>query len=318
MHISAIICSHNRRDRLLHCLDSLARMEVPSTLRWEVLVVDNNSADGTRDAVARFLAAGAGRSNFRYTFEPRQGKSFALNRGIDESRGRVIAFTDDDVTVGARWLASIAEIVQRFDCAGAGGRVVADWQCARPRWLEPSAAYPFLSVIPEFDHGDAPCVLATQPFGSNMAYTRATFDTYGRFRTDLGIRTAGSFVGGEDSEFGQRLLRAGETIMYAPDAVIAHPVDPERARKRFFTRWYFDHGRAQMRTDAIPADVVRYGGVPRYLIRALAVAAAKWALGTRPRARLYYKLECYRIAGEMAEALALSRTRREQLAAGRS
>lgn len=315
MDISAIVCTHNRRDELLHCLRGLTAMEVPSALEWEVLVVDNNSTDGTREAVARVLEDGP--ANVRYTFEPRQGKSFALNRGIDETTGGILAFTDDDVTVSPRWLASIAEAFQTFGCAGVGGRVVSDWRCERPRWLAPSGSYHLLSVIPEFEHGSAPCVLATQPFGSNMAYSRATFAKYGRFRTDLGVRTADSFVGGEDSEFGQRLLRAGETIMYVPEATVHHPVEPARVRKRFFSRWYFDHGRARIRTDSIPTDAVRYAGVPRYLLRELAVALVKWTLGIRPRARFHYRLECCRIAGEIAEAVHIARHERGHLAAGR-
>lgn len=315
MDISAIVCSHNRRDQLLHCLKSLAAMDVPHSLAWEVLVVDNNSSDGTRDAVARHLERGP--SNFRYTFEPRQGKSFALNRGIDETSGRVLAFTDDDVTVGPRWLASFAETFAAFACAGAGGRVVAEWLCERPDWLAPGEMSRFLSVIPEFDFGDAPRPLATQPFGGNMAYARATFATYGRFRTDLGVRTAAGFIGGEDSEFGQRLLRAGETMMYAPDAVVHHPVDPARVRKEFFVKWYFDHGRARVRSDSIPEGAVWYAGVPRYLIREMAEGVARWMFARGSRERLHARLHCHLVAGEIAEARDIARRERRGAATGR-
>ena len=67
-----------------------------------MLVVDNNSSDQTREVVEEFADRYPGR--FRYLFEPQPGKSYALNSGIREARGTVLAFIDDDVTVEPSWL----------------------------------------------------------------------------------------------------------------------------------------------------------------------------------------------------------------------
>ena len=53
-----------------------------------------------------------------------------------------------------------------------------------------------------------------------MAFRRAAFERYGGFRSDLGAGSDGAL--GEDTEFGTRLLRAGERLAYAPDAVVYH------------------------------------------------------------------------------------------------
>ena len=80
MDVSVLICTYNRRQLLGATLDSLAAMHVPPDIRWEVLVVDNNSTDGTRAEVQGRAAAFP--APLRWVFEPRQGKAYALNTGF--------------------------------------------------------------------------------------------------------------------------------------------------------------------------------------------------------------------------------------------
>ena len=102
MQITVILCTYNRCQSLARALNSLAASILPETIEWEVLVVDNNSSDQTKAVVSDFACRHPGR--FRYRFEPQQGKSYALNAGIGEARGDILAFMDDDVTVEPVWL----------------------------------------------------------------------------------------------------------------------------------------------------------------------------------------------------------------------
>jgi glycosyltransferase involved in cell wall biosynthesis len=86
---------------------------------WEILVVDNNSKDRTREVVEDFCRRDP--DHFRYVFEPQQGKSFALNSGIREARGDVVAFMDDDVTVEPTWLQNLTADLWSGQWTGAGG-----------------------------------------------------------------------------------------------------------------------------------------------------------------------------------------------------
>jgi glucosyl-dolichyl phosphate glucuronosyltransferase len=79
--VSVLICTYNRAALLGEMLDSLATMRDSGTYRWEVIIVDNNSTDATREAVTMREAAFP--VPLRYLFEPRQGKSIALNTGIE-------------------------------------------------------------------------------------------------------------------------------------------------------------------------------------------------------------------------------------------
>jgi glucosyl-dolichyl phosphate glucuronosyltransferase len=100
---------------------------------WEILVVDNNSKDRTREVVEDFCRRDP--DHFRYVFEPQQGKSFALNSGIREARGDVVAFMDDDVTVEPTWLQNLTADLWSGQWTGAGGRVIPNWTVAPPTWL---------------------------------------------------------------------------------------------------------------------------------------------------------------------------------------
>src|SRR5579864_7055808 len=118
MNITVILCTFNRCRSLEQTLGSIAHSVVPDSIEWEVLVVDNNSNDQTRDVVKGFSDQHPGR--FRYIFESTPGKSHALNAGIRESRSEVLAFVDDDVTVESTWLYNLTAVLKDDTWAGTG------------------------------------------------------------------------------------------------------------------------------------------------------------------------------------------------------
>lgn len=94
MMISVILCTYNRAESLRDTLRILAAQRLPHGVPCELLVVDNNSSDRTRHVVEETQAAFPW--PLRYLFESRQGKTYAMNHGVRESRGDVIVLTDDD------------------------------------------------------------------------------------------------------------------------------------------------------------------------------------------------------------------------------
>ena len=55
--VSVVLCTYNRAAGLAVVLEELERQTGLERYRWEVLVVDNNSTDGTREVVERKIAA---------------------------------------------------------------------------------------------------------------------------------------------------------------------------------------------------------------------------------------------------------------------
>ena len=312
MNISVILCTYNRCQNLAKALESIAASKLPESVEWEVLIIDNNSRDQTREVVEDFSCQHPGR--FRYLFEPQQGKSHALNTGIREARGEILAFLDDDVTVVPTWLRNLTVSLDKGEWAGAGGRTLPANALIAPDWLALGGPNSMGHIIcAHFDLGDEARELDRPPYGANMAFRKKLFEKYGLFRTDLGPspnleipRT------NEDTEFGRRLLAAGERLRYEPSAVVYHPIPEDRLQKEYFLKWWFDLGRASVREWGGGPSVL---GIPRPYLNILKLGTivmaerlGRWMLSMNPRKRFYNKCWVWETAGHLKEYYRLLRT----------
>jgi glucosyl-dolichyl phosphate glucuronosyltransferase len=314
MTITVILCTYNRCESLAKTLASVANSILPGSVEWEVLVVDNNSTDQTRAVTEGFSCRFPGR--FRYLFEPQPGKSFALNSGIRAARGDVLVFSDDDVCVESTWLGNLTATLDDTRWAGAGGRILPARKFSPPRWMSLDGPLSMGSILfAHFDLGDTPCELTRAPFGANMAFRKSMFQKYGGFRTDLGPRP-GSQLRNEDTEFGDRLMAAGERLRYEPSAVVYHPVPQNRVTKDYLLTWHFDYGRARVREWGHGPDVC---GVPRRFLTVskmigivLPKIALLWMLRLNPRERFIRKCWVWMTVGNISELYRQLRTGRSE------
>jgi glycosyltransferase involved in cell wall biosynthesis len=299
MTVTIILCTYNRCQRLARALDSVASSTVSDSVKWEVLVVDNNSTDQTREVAEEFSRSHPG--HFRYCFEPKQGKSHALNAGIREARGDILAFLDDDVTVGPTWLQDLTAPLGSGEWLGSAGRILPERDFTPPRWLSLSGLYDG-APLALWERGLRAGPLNEPPFGTNMAFRRQAFETHGNFRTDLGPQP-GSEIRSEDTEFSLRLLNAGERLYYQPSAVVYHSITEERVRKEYFLKWWFDKSRADIRVNGVyPATRWKVRGVPLYTLRRICVWTVRWLLAVKPSRRFDCKLNVWRNLGGAFEA----------------
>lgn len=295
--ITVVLCTFNRSDSLKITLDSISHLTLPPDLNWELIIVNNNSTDNTAQVAHDF----AGAAPFRVTciFEGRQGRSPALNAGIAAANGKIIAFTDDDVTFHPDWLINLKRTFDAFQCAGVGGRVIPVWQQTKPEWLQMEEQ----QAIVHYELGDEPQVLKEHPpLGANCAYRKDEFVKYGTFRLDLGVSGENRGITCEDTEFATRLFKAGEKIVYAPNAIVYHPVDPGRATKGYFLRWHYNDGRSQVRAFPPPTNIVRYFGIPRWVLRSVVVNFLKSTFTLNSSRRFQHRLRTYRDAGRIVES----------------
>jgi glycosyltransferase involved in cell wall biosynthesis len=291
---SLVLCTYNRSAVLSQALESIAASRFPSSVEWEVLVVDNNSRDQTRQVVDEFCKRFPGR--FRYLLERQQGLSFARNAGIREARGEIIAFTDDDVTVDPDWLCKLTAAFEDGEWAGAGGRIRPQQSFSPPRWLLAEGPRQITGTLVLFDLGEQSRKLDRPPFGANMAFRRFAFEKYGNFRTDLG-HCGDDLIGNEETEFCRRLMRGGENLRYEPAAIVYHPVTPERLTRKYFLQWYFAYGRANARQNGAPPTV---WGIPENYL-AFSYRTFRWIFTANPSMRFYWKVKVWMTAGEFLE-----------------
>lgn len=252
LDVTAILCTYNRAEIFAEMLKTLAASELPDAISWEVLVVDNNSTDRTREVVEDFCRRYPGR--FRYLFEPKPGKSYALNAGIANALGEVLAFVDDDVLVEPKWLRNLTANLLGGEWAGTVGRILPAQTVTLPAWLlwkdygDAFLPDPRGVIYAYFDLGDHPTELSLRQsqHGANMAFRRRMFEKYGGFRTDLGPSQPTGTPQGEDTEFGHRLIKAGERMRYEPSAVVYHAVTQNRFKKEYHLSWWFNFGRSSI------------------------------------------------------------------------
>ena len=238
MDFTVIVVTHNRAELLRDTLAALSRISYPGS--WEVLVVDNNSNDSTREIVRR-----AGRElpvRLRYMFVPTPGKYFALNAGIAATDARFIAATDDDAYPDPDWLVQAYEGFATFSCDFVGGPVYPVWAQSPPAWIDAKDAL-CGKVLGLQYHGEAACEYGAcgWPLGVNVAYKREVFERVGLFDGRLG-RVAGTLRNQSQREWHLRARSAGIRGMYLPHMVVHHSVEPERATRRYFQRWFYWHG----------------------------------------------------------------------------
>lgn len=299
---SVLICTYNRAPLLRQTLQSLACCSSART--WDVVVVDNNSSDDTRRVVEESAAGFP--VPLRYLFEPKQGKSFALNTGLRHIRHQVVVFTDDDVLVGPDWVdAACAPMEGDSRLAYTGGPVRPLWQAAPPSWLDQQRG-DLWGTLAILDYGSAPFVFEARqrvPVGANMAVRRSLIDRIGGFHPGLG-RRGRSLLGQEQAEFFARARASGARGGYAPRMEVHHHVPAERLTKRYFRRWWYWKGVSRSVVDAMHGEtelglelstVPHVARVPRFvwglIVRAAAQAAAA-GLVRNQRAWMRHSMTC--------------------------
>jgi glucosyl-dolichyl phosphate glucuronosyltransferase len=262
-----VVSTYNRAHVLRNTLHSLARQE-GGDLSYEVIIVDNNSTDATRQVVEDFVAEGGG-TTVRYVFEPKQGVSYGRNAGILAAKGSIIAFTDDDVAVAPNWVETIARLLEEHpDAACVGGRVFPQWDRPVPRWLTREHWGP-LALL---DYGESAFYVNASRrlclITANVAFRREVFDRVGFFSPH--VQTFKRVAATEDHELLLRLWRKGGQGFYAPELTAATAVVPERLTKTYHRTWHYRHGRflALMRDDDFERSRVgQLFGVPAHVYR---------------------------------------------------
>ena len=299
---SVLICTFNRAELLRETLDSLRA--ITSARPWSVVVVDNNSTDHTRDVVQDLAPSFS--VPLEYVFEPRQGKSYALNTGLECCSGDIIFFTDDDVRVSAEWLdAGCRALEEREDLDYTGGPVRPLWGGAPPAWLDRTRG-DLWGTLAILDYGDAPFVFEERnrvPLGANMAVRRRLIERIGGFHPELG-RRGRSLLGQEQAEFFARGRAFGARGGYVPAMDVHHHVPASRLTKQYFRRWWFWKGVSRARVDAMHHrtelgldlhQVPYVARVPRFIWGVMARGAfrcAAAALSRDPRNVARYEMHC--------------------------
>ncbi|HYQ79498.1 MAG TPA: polysaccharide deacetylase family protein [Solirubrobacterales bacterium] len=218
---SVVIPTHQRRDRVVHNVEALARQDLAS---FEVVVVVDGGSDGTAAALRALDPP------FPLTIleQENSGAAEARNAGARSAGGEILLFLDDDME------ADPAMLAEHDRCHRQGADLVVGdmplhpdspanllswgvgfWAESRREWLTSPGAE----------------VTSDDLLTGQMSISRANFTRLGGFDTSF---TREGLFGGEDIDFGLRVVKAGLSVAYDPAAVSYqyYDVDPAAYLRR--------------------------------------------------------------------------------------
>jgi glycosyltransferase involved in cell wall biosynthesis len=253
--ISLIICTFNN-SALLDCtLHALARQIVSPEFRWEVVVVDNNCTDDSREVISRHSRAGM-LPNVRMVSEPVQGLTHARRRGVESTASDWIAFVDDDCIVDRDWVESALRFAyQHPRCGALGGSVTLEWERS-------SEALPknYGWLLAQQDYGEVPRSVEFL-VGAGVAIRRAALVETGWIeRPLLDDRVGAELISGGDMEIALRIRSRGWELWFTPACRLQHRIPSWRTKPDYLQRIAFSLGKSQMAVDALtfPGETSRY------------------------------------------------------------
>ncbi len=252
IEVSVVMPTFNRRDSLAVVLPSLAGQDYPKD-RYEIILVDNGSTDGTDE-----LVKGLGIPNLRHIVQENSGRSGARNRGIREASGGMVMFTDADIIAEPDLISShMAFLADRPNSAVVGREV-------QVNTLEERDAVKAGTAPERTLHKASKKRLPWYFFlTGNAAAPKDALIEVGMFDESF------TGYGHEDIELGYRLAKAGIPIYYNHGAVNYHwhPVEFEEQCSKMrlagisTVRFYNKHRdpEVKLRLGFTPASMLFYG-----------------------------------------------------------
>jgi glucosyl-dolichyl phosphate glucuronosyltransferase len=237
MKVSICVCTFNRAHILPYCLESLTKLTIPAGWEAEILIIDNNSTDGTRDLIAGY----SGRFGIPifYFLETQQGISAARNRAIRESRGDYLGFLDDECVVQTNWLEVAVADIDEFSPLIMGGPYAgALLPGAVPRWFKTEYGNAYF-VADNYNRGYHQTFRASS---GNMFLHRSVCQAQ---KFDEGFGPVGTkFKLGEETVLQDRYIseHPDAMVFYEPGIEVAHFVLPHKLSLSYHARRVMEAG----------------------------------------------------------------------------
>lgn len=229
------ICTRGNPGQLGELLASLAAMDIPSGVTWEVLIADNCGSPAT----AATIAAWRVRLPLRSVRAIEPGVARSRNVAKAAARGRWLCWVDDDVIVPSDWLAIWHQAIgDHPEAAVFGGRIIPDLGPGPPSWcLAEVERWPLSSICAHRDLGQDLRPLAPTaagiPWGANLAIRAAEL---ARYHYDPLLDW------GEETDLVARMLGDGALGWWLPQSQVRHVIRPDRLSRAYIARYFHRNG----------------------------------------------------------------------------
>ena len=288
--LSIVICSHNRANDVLECVDAL--LPQLATARVDLLVVDSMS-DPDHEAILR--EGISQRPLARLLRLDRPGLSEARNAGISATSGRWVAFLDDDAVPAPNWLTELLGVLERIpeDCGAIGGRIVPIFPPG-PIPLMGRRWKMYLSL--NETTGERDCTDRFELIGANSCFRRTAVEQADGFPLGLG-RYGNVLLSGEDVLLMFRIKSKGWRIRYHDRFSAAHKIPEQRLDPRWVVRRAYWEGITTVRM----YSSLKQSGRLRLVGKSLLVTPVLLIASLRDNPEQEWKLRLWFSLGVIAE-----------------
>lgn len=285
--LSVLLATHNGADTIGRTLAAMSTLHPPAD-GWELIIVNNASTDDTEQHILKWRD----RLPLRYLVEPRLGKSFAINSGLQQASGDLIVMTDDDVLPDPDWLLEWQRVAAALpQCTVFGGAIIPEFDGPPPPWPMPEGSYTILyGETPRYTEGE---IEPRNVSGANIAIRSSLLGQGWRFGEAFLVGNKGLM--GEDADFVRRLGAAGHKVGFAPMARVRHIIHPEQKSWRWIQNRFFRMGRTLFMLE----DVTPGANGPVFQF-------PYWRI--RRAGELLVRMLLSRVRGDKAAAFALARS----------
>ncbi len=245
--ISVIICCYNSEKRLPETLKHIALQQVDDAISWEVLVINNNSSDNTREvAIQEWNTYQTPDLRFEVIDEPKPGLNHAREKGISESKYKYVIFCDDDNWLAENYVQDAYNILHsnnRIAVLGGHGEPVFESAIPPHFWKN---QYDALAVGPQSLHEGNITDSRGVVYGAGMVLNKEAYFTLKEkhhFRFLTTDRNGSSLISGGDFELCIAFRNAGYQIWYSGKLRFRHYIPSNRTEIGYYKKLFEAFGR---------------------------------------------------------------------------
>ncbi|MFQ6064872.1 MAG: glycosyltransferase [Candidatus Bathyarchaeia archaeon] len=203
--VSIVVPVRNGAATIGELLESLLKIDYDSH-RLEIVVVDGNSTDKTRDIVTEYPV--------KLLTQEGEGLNAGRNTGIRHSNGEIIAFTDADCVVPENWITQIVQNFREPEVGCVGGNSEGWYNNFLSRYADNSVV-PIQRIFSKRQKLDMIKLVSDSPAGSNTAFRREAIEKVGGFDEELRY-------GFDEVELVERVCRASYKMVLDPEVRVWH------------------------------------------------------------------------------------------------
>lgn len=236
LDFTVAIPTYNGENRLPQLLERLRLQSGIDQLKWEILIVDNNSTDKTAEVIRNHQQKWLGGCQLRYFIETQQGAAFARLRATREARGELIGFLDDDNLPAPDWIKEAVVFGSLHPEAGVwGGQIHGDFELTPPENFKRIQSFLAIRERGEKPNLYDPTNLSLPPAAAIVIRKKAWCDNVPN-RPALSGKIPGLMVQGDDYEPLLYIHKAGWQIWYAPAMHTYHQIPKWRLEKDYLIK----------------------------------------------------------------------------------